>query len=103
MAAIIYCVETNYGEHSFYLATDNGEYFLFKQAFRCGVHAHFQNGLRLEDAFNYSKARNDVAIIRTISKLPTYIRYIESEYGITVLKQTRKQQLHRLSLKKLSA
>lgn len=90
----ICCRTTDKGEHSFYLMADNQEYYLFRQAYRKGVHTFFANGIRLDDAYDYSKAKRDNAIIHTLSKLPLYIKYIESEYGIAVLKQTqRKQQL----------
>lgn len=42
----------------------------------------------------YSRAHNDSAITRTMDKIPMYVRYIEKEYAIEVLEQT-KNVVHR--------
>ena len=89
----IYCKVTAKGEHSFYLLAEGQEYYLFRQAYRKGVHTYFSSGIRLDEVYNFSKAKHDNAIIRTLAKLPVYIKYVESEYGIAVLKQTMKKQL----------
>ena len=34
----------------------------------------------------------DTAVLRTVDKLPQYIRYIEKEYGIAVLDRTKKRR-----------
>ena len=81
----IYCKVTAKGEHCFYLLAEGQEYYL--------VHTYFSSGIRLDEVYNFSKAKHDNAIIRTLAKLPVYIKYVESEYGIAVLKQTIKKQL----------
>jgi hypothetical protein len=93
MKTHIYCKPTNTGMHSFYLVTDGREYYLFAQDYRRGVQQHFGNGILIDDAYDYSKAKRDSAVIRTLSKLPSYIRYVENEYGIIVLKQTQRRKL----------
>ena len=103
MQTQIYCAATKWGEHSFYLITESGEYFLFKQNYRKGVHKYFRDGVRLEDIYDYSKAKGNPAIIHTFEKLPSRIRYIENEYGIVVLEQTRRKQKIINSSGKLSA
>ena len=103
MKPLVYCRATGKGEHSFYLSTVCGEYFLFKQNYRKGVHAYFRSGMRIEDIGNHAKAKGDHAVIHTLCKLPTYIRYIEKEYGIAVLSQTLKKQKSVQPLAKLSA
>ena len=40
---------------------------------------------------NYSKAHNDSAVIRTMKKIPMYVKYVEKEYAIEVLEQTKKR------------
>ncbi len=97
MKPIIYCTETQRGVDTFYLETSSGRYFLFQQTYRPGVHAHFSRGLRLEDACDFSKSRRNKAVIKTQCKLPAYIKYVESEYGIVVLKQTLRR-VQRLQL-----
>lgn len=96
MKTMIYCRPTAQGIHSFYILTGDSEFFLFNQNYRKGVHSYFSKGVRLDEACDYSKANRDSAVIKTMNKLPTYIKYIEREYGITILNQTKKrnQTLH---------
>ena len=82
----------------------NGKkYYLFWQAYRRSVQSFFAKGLRLEEVYDFSKAKRNNAVIRTLAKLPLYIKYIESEYGIAVLKQTQKKHQHPWNQKRLSA
>lgn len=97
MKTTIYCKPTAQGIHSFYLITDGGEYFLFSQNYRKGVQNYFSKGVRLDQARNYSKSNSDTAIMKTMSKLPMYIKYIEKEYGICILKQTKKKGVQQYS------
>jgi len=80
----IYCRTAQKGTHSFYVSVMNKEYFLFSQDFRQGVQAYYENGVRLDEATDYSKAHNDSAIKRTMTKLPLFIRYVEKEYGVII-------------------
>jgi hypothetical protein len=91
MKTFIYCKPTAQGLHTFYLVIDNCEYFLFNQSYRKGVQNYFGKGVRLEQSRKYSKTNNDAAIIKTMNKLPMYIKYIEKEYDICVLEQTKKK------------
>ena len=91
MKAMIYCEPTEHRIHSFYLVTDGREYFLFSQNYRRGVQEYFNKGVSLTQAMNYSKTHNDSALVRTMTKLPMYIKYIEKEYEIEVFEQTKKR------------
>lgn len=94
----ILCVETQRGTDTFYLVTPNGRYFLFDQAHRRGVYARFCKGLLLDEVYDFSKSKGDWSVMKTQSKLPVYIKYIETEYGIAVLSQTiRRTQLPALA------
>ncbi|WP_446787121.1 hypothetical protein [Macellibacteroides fermentans] len=90
MKAMIYCERNESGGHSFYLVTQGREYFLFNQKYRKGVQAYFNKGVPFSQAMNYSKTHNDSALVRTMTKLPMYIRYIEKEYEIEIFEQTKK-------------
>ena len=91
MKPMIYCEATAKGVHSFYLMQDGKEYFLFYQSYRRGVAAYYGRGVRLNEAFDFGRAGHDSAILRTMQKLPAYIKYAEKEYGIEVLNQTIKR------------
>lgn len=91
MKNMIYCEPTARGVHTFFLVVNGKEYYLFSQNYRKGVHAYYSKGVSLTQAVNYSKTHNDSALIRTMSKLPMYIKYVEKEYGIEVLERTKKK------------
>lgn len=91
MRNMIYCEPTERGVHSFFLVANGKEYYLFSQNYYKGVHLYYSNGVPLTQAFNYSKTHNDFALMRTMSKLPKYIKYVEKEYGIQVLEKTKKK------------
>ena len=91
MRCTIICRPTDTGMHSFYLTTGNASYFLFSQHFRCGVNRYFSDGVRLDEAMDFSRAKGDSAIIRTMEKLPSHIRYIEREYDIEILRKTARR------------
>ena len=95
MKAAIYCKPTAKGVHSFYLVKGNDEIFLFSQPYRKGVADYFGQGIILSDAFRHSKAHEDAAVLRTMNKIPMYVKYIEKEYGIEVLEQTKKKGIRR--------
>ena len=91
MKPLITCENPNKGTLSFYLSPEEGKYYLFSQNYRKGMADYFKNGLRLDMAYDFSKCHNDSAVIRVLSKLPSYIKYIEKEYTISVLRQTKKK------------
>lgn len=91
MKTIIYCEPTSKGVHSFYVHSNDGDFFLFSQNYRKGVQIYFGKGVHLDEAYNFSKSNHDNAIIKTMNKLPMYIRYVEKEYGIAILNQTMKK------------
>ena len=90
MKAMIYCVKKQ-GMHSFFMLQGKQKYYLFCQNYRKGVQEYFCKGVSLNESIDYSKAHNDSAIMRTMSKLPMYIKYIEKEYGIEVFEKTKKK------------
>ncbi len=92
MKPTIQCRVSDKGEHSFYLETNEEKYFLFCQKYRKGVGEYFRGGVVLNNALNFSKSNYDEAIIRTMQKIPMYIKYIEKEYDIVVLEKTRKKK-----------
>ena len=91
MKAIIYCKRSERGMHNFYLRTNGEDFYLFSQNFRKGVQEYFGHGVCLERACDYSKSRKDATIIKTMDKIPMFIKYIEKESGILVFKQTKKK------------
>lgn len=91
MKTMIYCESTDRGKHSFYLTVGSREYYLFCQNYRRGVQQYFSKGVSIDQSMNYSRAHGDDALIRTMTKIPMYVNYIEKEYGIEVFEQTKKK------------
>lgn len=91
MKATIYCEPTSKGVHSFYLITSENKYYLFSQDYRKGVHEYFRKAISIDEAMDFSKSHRDAAIRRTMAKIPMYIKYIEKEYEIEVLEQTKRK------------
>lgn len=91
MKNTIYCKTTAKGTHTFYLKSNGSEYFLFNQNYRKGVNDYYRYGVSLDNAADYTKSKFDNAVIRTMSKIFMYVKYIEKEYDIEVLKQTIKK------------
>lgn len=88
MKTIIYCLTTDKAVQSFYLEADGETHYLFSQRYKRGVKEYFGSGVHIDAAMDFSRARHDASILRTMQKLPSYIKYIEKEYGIEVLRQT---------------
>jgi len=91
MKTMIYCETQGKAVHAFYMLSEGEIYYLFSQGYRKGVQAFYHKGVRLDESMDYSKAHKDTAIERTMSKIPMYIKYIEKEYGIEVLEQTKRR------------
>lgn len=92
MKTQIYCRKTSPNIHSFYLVTGDSEYFMFTQSYHQSNQLHFGKGLFIEDVYDYSKAKQNPVVIHTLRKLPSYIRYIENEHEIVVLKKTQRRK-----------
>ena len=87
----IYC-RSNSNKHDFYLNFEGYTYYLFSQPFRYGVDEFFKNGVKLDKAINHGIGRSDFAIHHTMDKLKAYIKYIETEYEVIILKQTKRKK-----------
>lgn len=91
MKATIFCETSAKGIHTFFLSIDGQRYYLFNQDYRKGVQEYFGRGVSINEAMNYSRSHNDSAVVRTMSKIPMYVKYIEKEYTIEVFEQTKKR------------
>lgn len=94
MATMIYCRTTRKGTQSFYMIYGKDEYYLFSQAYRKSVKDYYRNGVILNKSMDHSRSHNDMALERTMSKIPMYVKYIEKEYGIAVFEQTKRKNRH---------
>lgn len=87
----IVCRKNNY-MHDFFVVTGGVYYYLFTQKFRRGVDEFYHYDLPLGKAISHGCGKGDRAIHRTMDKLRMYIKYIEKENDIIILKETRKKK-----------
>ena len=95
MANMIFCKTTAKGVQSFYVSANGETHYLFSQSFRRGVKNYYERGVYISEAINFTKAKGNTAVVHTMEKLPAYIRYIEREYGIAVLRKTARKNQER--------
>ena len=68
----------------------NGEtHYLFNQTFHDSVYDYYRNGVSVEQAIDYSRAVDNAAMQRVMDKLPSHLRYLESEYGVVALQKAK--------------
>ena len=91
MKNYIYCETTAKGEQTYYLMADGKRYFLFRQAFRKSNKIIFEQGVCLFDLKKIRK-NSSHSVRRTAEKLPPYIRYIEQEYGLCLMENTKRKK-----------
>ena len=92
MKTSVYCLTTDKGVQSFYLEAYGETHFLFSQNYRRGVKEYFGRGVHIDAAMDFSRAGRNSAVLSTMTKLPSYIKYVEKEYGIQVLRQTARKK-----------
>ena len=91
MKNYIYCTTTAKGEQTFYLMAQGTKYFLFVQAYRRSNKEVFEQGISLYDLRKLKK-HCSYSVRHTAEKIPAYIRYIEQQYGISVMEITKRKQ-----------
>ena len=91
MKDYIYCTNTAKGQQIFYLIAQGKKYFLFVQANRRSNKNVFEQGVSLYDLRKFKK-HCSYSVRHTAEKIPAHIRYIEQEYGISVMEMTKRKQ-----------
>lgn len=84
----IYCTERK-GMHDFYIIVEKENFYLFSQKYKTGVDKYYRNGVQLNKGIRHGIGKTDCAIHRTMDKLKKNIRYIEKEYDVVILNQTK--------------
>lgn len=90
----IYCEVSakDSSKHEFYLKYKGENYYLFMQDYKKGVNDYYEKGVTIDDAINFSKIRKDASLRRTADKIISYVRYIEKEYDLAILRRTIMKQ-----------
>ncbi|MBO5328778.1 MAG: hypothetical protein J6B04_06365 [Clostridia bacterium] len=98
MKVKVFCKTTEKGKQTFYLTVEGSIYYLFTQDYRVSVKEYFSRGLSVNELFNGTGRRN-LAVCKTKEKIINYVKYIEKEFNLCLLKSTEK----RLSKNKYAA
>ena len=85
-----YCRKVKKGRQAFFMNANGKEYFLFEQDFIISNKEFFKNGYYLTDKVDFSKTKSK-AVKNTSSKIPSYIKYIKTKYGIAIYEKTKKR------------
>lgn len=91
MNATIYCKTTGTDKMGIFLKSGRESYYLFTQNYHKSSFNFFKDGVSLEEAMHNKKIGHDFAVTKIAEKLPSYISYVEKEYGIEVLEKTAKK------------
>ena len=89
MSNKVFVKTTSKGKQSFYLIDGGQEYYLFSQNFRKSIKDFYSSPISIDRAIDFSFGHSS-AVRRTMEKLRVYIPYIEKEYGISVLRKSKK-------------
>ncbi|MGN0682048.1 MAG: hypothetical protein ACI4WS_08170 [Oscillospiraceae bacterium] len=93
--AIIKCSKDANGKHlNFYAVSGESSLFIFSRKYNNEVSRYFRNGVPVSEVFNFSKANRKPAVMNIMEQLPVYIRFVEREYGVELL---RKRAVNRRS------
>ena len=91
MKAIIHSKVRNKGEQTFYVKVNGRDYFLFTQDYRKSNKDVFAKGVVVDDLRKLS-SHCSTSVRATVEKLPSYLHYIESEYGVAIYDKTERKQ-----------
>ena len=91
MMNTIYCKTVSKGIQAFYLCMGTKKYHLFEQNYRVSNKEVYGVGIR-SDEIGRLKSHCSTAVRKTAEKLYIYIKYIEKEYGVSVLNKTKQKE-----------
>lgn len=88
----VYCRSNGKDNLSFYIIHDTGTSFLFNQRFNYNVFQFYKNGVPLDMAldFRYGAELQCYAMKKVSEKLIPYIRFIEQDENVIILRKTRR-------------
>ena len=98
MKTYISCKTTAKDQQTFYLMHQGEKYFLFSQPFRRSNKQVFEQKVSLSDLRKLKK-HCSFSVRHTANKLPTYIHYVEQEFGVLVMEATKRKQTKPRSFK----
>ena len=92
---VILCRELNRGTVYFYVAVAGEEYYLFGQPYRTTVWKRYRTGVPLDEALDFGRCGQKPVLEKVAEKLPSFLRYVEKEYGVKLLRGKKKTRQNR--------
>ena len=91
MKTTVFCKNPERGVLHFYVSNEIEEHYLFEHRFSYSLYSFFGDPIDIDEALDFTKARNNHAVLSIMDKLISYIRFIEQEYEITLLRLTERK------------
>ena len=88
MMTKIFCKTVAKGTQAFFVQVNGKNYYLFQQAFKRSNKEYFAGGVEIHSISKFSNVHS-TAVRDTLDKLPAYIRYVESEHGVSIYEKTK--------------
>ena len=87
---IVYCTQPVHGTLDFYVFTGKEDHYLFRQSFRPSLWNRYRYGVALDKALDWARCGNVPPQQKVCEKLFKAIHYVEKEYGIRLLRRSKK-------------
>lgn len=90
--AMIYCTKQTNGKLNFYVEVKGKVLYLFTQSFHVDVHSYYSKRRTLNEALDFSRGHYSRSMAKVMEKLPSYLRYVEQEEDLILLRKTAKKR-----------
>ena len=88
MQTTVFCKTTAKAKQTYYVSVEGKSYLLFEQDFRRSNKEFFEKGVSVNEIGRFNNVHSE-SVRKTLEKLPAYLRYIEKEYDVAILGQSR--------------
>ena len=88
--AVIICTQPVRGTLYFFVLAYGERHYLFSQPFRPSLWSRYRFGVLLDEALDWSKCHGLPAEVKVREKIFKSIPYIEKEYGLALLRRSKK-------------
>ena len=92
MKPTVFCKNPERGVLHFYVSGEGDEHYLFSHRFSTSLFRYFGSPVCVDEALDFTLARENPAVLSVMEKLISYIHFIEQEYEVTLLRITERKQ-----------
>lgn len=91
-SAKIYCTKQPNGKLNFYVEVKGKAMYLFTQSLHVDVYSFYSKRRTLNAALDFSNSHCSRSMAKVMEKLPMYLRYVEQEEDLVLLRKTAKKR-----------